>query len=127
MAPRLETGRFGSAILTYQSYDKAEKAADEEDTSVVRRWQREETYGSKIVENLTQGVARDLLCSAMLRLEAAGYCVCMHVHDEAVIEKPIGQGSLEEACRLMSIAQDWAKDLPLRADGEDHLVFYRKT
>lgn len=127
MAPRLETGRFGSAILTYQSYDKAEKAADEEDPSVVRRWQREETYGPKIVENLTQGVARDLLCSAMLRLEAAGYCVCMHVHDEAVMEIPIGQGSLEEACRLMVIAPDWAKDLPLRADGEDHLVFYRKT
>lgn len=44
-----------------------------------------------------------------------------------VIEKPTGQGSLEEACRLMAIAPDWAEDLPLRADGEDHLAFYRKT
>ena len=44
-----------------------------------------------------------------------------------VIEMPIGQGSLEEACRLMAIAPDWAERLPLRADGEDHLAFYRKT
>ena len=128
LAPRLETGRFGSTVITYQSYDKTEKAADEEEEApVTRRWQREETYGPKIVENLTQAIARDLLCAAMMNLEAAGYRICMHIHDEAVIEMPIGQGSLEEACRLMAIAPDWAEGLPLRADGEDDLSFYRKT
>ena len=128
IAPRLETGRFGSAVITYQSYDKTEKAADEEEAApVTRRWQREETYGPKIVENLTQAIARDLLCAAMMNLEAAGYRICMHIHDECVIEMPIGQGSLEEACRLMAIAPDWAEGLPLRADGEDDLSFYRKT
>ena len=128
IAPRLETGRFGSAVITYQSYDKTEKAADEEEEApVTRRWQREETYGPKIVENLTQAIARDLLCAAMMNLEAAGYRICMHIHDEAVIEMPIGQGSLEEACRLMAIAPVWAEGLPLRADGEDDLSFYRKT
>ena len=128
IAPRLETGRFGSAVITYQSYDKTEKAADEEEEApVTRRWQREETYGPKIVENLTQAIARDLLCAAMMNLEAAGYRICMHIHDEAVIEMPIGQGSLEEACRLMAIAPDWAEGLPMRADGEDDLSFYRKT
>lgn len=128
IAPRLETGRFGSTVITYQSYDKTEKAADEEEEApVTRRWQREETYGPKIVENLTQAIARDLLCAAMMNLEAAGYRICMHIHDEAVIEMPIGQGSLEEACRLMAIAPDWAEELPLRADGEDDLSFYRKT
>ena len=128
IAPRLETGRFGSAVITYQSYDKTEKAADEEEEApVTRRWQREETYGPKIVENLTQAIARDLLCAAMMNLEAAGYRICMHIHDECVIEMPIGQGSLEEACRLMAIAPDWAEGLPLRADGEDDLSFYRKT
>ena len=128
IAPRLETGRFGSAVITYQSYDKTEKAADEEEEApVTRRWQREETYGPKIVENLTQAIARDLLCAAMMNLEAAGYRICMHIHDEAVIEMPIGQGSLEDACRLMAIAPDWAEGLPLRADGEDDLSFYRKT
>ena len=128
IAPRLETGRFGSAVITYQSYDKTEKAADEEEEApVTRRWQREETYGPKIVENLTQAIARDLLCAAMMNLEAAGYRICMHIHDEAVIEMPIGQGSLEETCRLMAIAPVWAEGLPLRADGEDDLSFYRKT
>ena len=128
IAPRLETGRFGSAVITYQSYDKTEKAADEEEEApVTRRWQREETYGPKIVENLTQAIARDLLCAAMMNLEAAGYRICMHIHDECVIEMPIGQGSLEEACRLMAIAPVWAEGLPLRADGEDDLSFYRKT
>ena len=128
IAPRLETGRFGSAVITYQSYDKTEKAADEEEEApVTRRWQREETYGPKIVENLTQAIARDLLCAAMMNLEAAGYRICMHIHDEAVIEMPIGQGSLEDACRLMAIAPVWAEGLPLRADGEDDLSFYRKT
>lgn len=128
IAPRLETGRFGSAVITYQSYDKTEKAADEEEEApVTRRWQREETYGPKIVENLTQAIARDLLCAAMMNLEAAGYRICMHIHDECVIEMPIGQGSLEEACCLMAIAPDWAEWLPLRADGEDDLSFYRKT
>ena len=128
IAPRLETGCFGSAVITYQSYDKTEKAADEEEEApVTRRWQREETYGPKIVENLTQAIARDLLCAAMMNLEAAGYRICMHIHDECVIEMPIGQGSLEEACRLMAIAPDWAEGLPLRADGEDDLSFYRKT
>ena len=128
IAPRLETGRFGSTVITYQSYDKTEKAADEEEEApVTRRWQREETYGPKIVENLTQAIARDLLCAAMMNLEAAGYRICMHIHDEAVIEMPIGQGSLEEACRLMAIAPVWAEGLPLRADGEDDLSFYRKT
>ena len=128
IAPRLETGRFGSTVITYQSYDKTEKAADEEEEApVTRRWQREETYGPKIVENLTQAIARDLLCAAMMNLEAAGYRICMHIHDEAVIEMPIGQGSLEDACRLMAIAPVWAEGLPLRADGEDDLSFYRKT
>ena len=128
IAPRLGTGRFGSTVITYQSYDKTEKAADEEEEApVTRRWQREETYGPKIVENLTQAIARDLLCAAMMNLEAAGYRICMHIHDECVIEMPIGQGSLEEACRLMAIAPDWAEGLPLRADGEDDLSFYRKT
>ena len=87
----------------------------------------QETFGGKLAENATQAIARDILAHALLTLEKNGYPVVFHVHDESVIEKPIGQGSLEEACRLMAIAPDWAKDLPLRADGEDHLAFYRKT
>ena len=53
----------------------------------------------------------------MQNLEAAGYPIVFHVHDEAVMEVPDGQGSAEEACRIMAIPPDWARDLPLRADG----------
>ena len=53
------------------------------------------------------------------------YPIVFHVHDEAIMEVPVGKGSLEEACRIMAIPPDWAKDLPLRADG-DEMPYYRK-
>ncbi len=62
----------------------------------------------------------------MMQLEKAGYPIVFHVHDEAVMEVPDGFGSVEEACRIMAIQPEWAKDLPLRADG-DEMMFYMKT
>ena len=79
-----------------------------------------------MAENATQAIARDILANALMMLEAHGYPVVFHIHDEAVIEMPIGQGSLEEACRLMAIAPDWAEDLPLRADGYE-CAYYQKS
>ena len=84
-----------------------------------------ETFGGKLTENLTQSVARDLLANSMLALEKADYSIIFHVHDEVILEVPIGQGSLEEACRIMAIPPAWAADLPMRADGDD-LQYYRK-
>ena len=69
----------------------------------------QETFGGKIVENCTQSIARDLLAHAMQNLESAGYSIVFHVHDEAVMEVPIGQGSVEEACRIMAIPPDWRR------------------
>ena len=86
----------------------------------------QETFGGKLAENATQAIARDILAHALLTLEKNGYPVVFHVHDEAVIEKPTGQGSLEEACRLMAIAPDWAENLPLRADGYE-CAYYQKS
>ena len=84
-----------------------------------------ETFGGKLVENLTQAVARDILANSMLALEKAGYHIVFHVHDEVILEVPYGQGSLENACAIMGIPPTWASDLPLRADG-DELTYYRK-
>ena len=84
-----------------------------------------ETFGGKLVENLTQAVARDILANSMLALEKAGYHIVFHVHDEVILEVPYGQGSLENACAIMGIPPAWASDLPLRADG-DELTYYRK-
>ena len=59
-------------------------------------------YGGIWVENIVSGIARDILVEAMFRIEAAGYPITMHVHDELVCEVPIGFGSLEEFPDLMT-------------------------
>ena len=61
----------------------------------------------------------------MLRLRNAGYEIVMHIHDEAVLEIPIGESSVEEICAIMGEAPAWASGLPLRADGYE-CNFYRK-
>lgn len=114
-SPHFTENRFGGDAIGYYAPNAAGQMTVQE------------TFGGKLAENATQAIARDILAHALLTLEKNGYPVVFHVHDEAVIEKPTGQGSLEEACRLMATAPDWAEDLPLRADGEDHLAFYRKT
>ena len=114
LSPRFVTNRFGSRGIGYLA------------ASAGGKMELQETFGGKIAENCTQAIARDLLAHAMLNLEAAGYPIVFHVHDEAVMEVPIGQGSVEEACRVMAIPPDWARDLPLRADG-DEMAYYKKT
>lgn len=113
-SPHFTENRFGSDAIGYY-------APNATGQMVVQ-----ETFGGKLAENATQAIARDILAHALLTLEKNGYPVVFHVHDESVIEKPIGQGSLEEACRLMAIAPDWAEDLPLRADGYE-CAYYQKS
>ena len=112
-SPHFTENRFGSDAIGYYAPNAAGQMVVQE------------TFGGKLAENATQAIARDILAHALLTLEKNGYPVVFHVHDEAVIEMPTGQGSLEEACRLMAIAPDWAKDLPLRADGYE-CMYYRK-
>ncbi len=111
--PRIQTNRFGREGLTYEGVGES------------RKWMRIETYGPKLVENIVQATARDLLALTMLRLRDAGFDIVMHVHDEAVLEVPIGQSSVREACEIMGVAPDWAKGCPLRADGYE-CDFYQK-
>jgi len=113
LAPRFVDNRFGSKSLGYLG------------SGANGQLSVQETFGGKLAENITQAVARDLLAYAMLNLEAAGYLIVFHVHDEAVTEMPIGKGSVEEACAIMGKAPEWAAGLPLRADGYE-CAFYRK-
>ena len=111
--PRIQTNRFGGDGLTYEGVGEGKK------------WTRIETFGGKLTENIVQATARDLLAEAMLRLRDAGLEIVMHVHDEAVLEVPIGHSSVDEVCALMAEAPAWADGLPLRADGYE-CEFYKK-
>lgn len=112
-SPHFTGNRFGSDAIGYYAPNAAGQRVVQE------------TFGGKLAENATQAIARDILAHALLTLEKNGYPVIFHVHDEAVIEMSIGQGALEEACRLMAIAPNWAEELPLRADGYE-CPYYRK-
>lgn len=111
--PRIGTNRFGGDSITYMG------------VSASKKWERLETFGGKLVENIVQAIARDLLASAMMNVANAGYNIVFHVHDEIIAEAPDGQGSVDEMCMLMSINPDWADGIPLSADGYE-CEYYRK-
>ena len=73
-------------------------------------------YGGIWVENIVSGIARDILVEAMFRIEAAGYPIMMHVHDELVCEVPIGFGSERRIPRSDDAQPSWAPDLPIAAN-----------
>ena len=102
--PRMGINRYGSETVTYEG------------VGTQKKWLRLESYGPKFVENIVQATARDILVEAMQRLDAKGYKIVMHVHDEAVIEAP-ADTSLEDICSVMGETPAWANGLLLRADG----------
>lgn len=87
-----------------------------EDPSNTNRWARIGTYGGMLTENNTQAVCRDILASALVRLEKAGYKPVVHIHDEVVCEvESATEADRQEIERLLQINPPWAKDLPLAA------------
>ncbi len=89
------------------------------------KWSREETYGGKLTENATQAIARDILAEAMLRMENAGMDIVGSVHDEVIIEAPIGKYTVDEVCRLMSVNPEWCKNLLLSAAGYKGFYYFK--
>lgn len=104
--PEVGENQFGKPCLTYTSTN-----------AVTKKWERTDTYGGKLVENIVQGTARDILVDGMLAVEAAGYPVVLTVHDEAVAEVPKEFGSLDEYIRLLCTSSPWARGCPIRAKG----------
>ncbi|QAA31225.1 DNA polymerase [Clostridium manihotivorum] len=104
--PKIEKGQYDSDVITYEGMEQTSK-----------QWTKLETYGPKLVENIVQATARDCLAEAMFKVEEAGYPVVMHVHDELIMDVPIGFGNLEEVNKIFGEPIEWAKGLPLKADG----------
>ena len=109
--PRMGMNAFGKPGLIYEGIGESKK------------WTRLETYGPKLVENIVQGIARDLLAYGMMQLKQKGLAIVLHVHDEAVVE--VREESVAKVCQLLATKPDWAKGLPLRADGYA-CEFYKK-
>jgi DNA polymerase len=104
--PRLEPGKYDGLVVVFKD-GAGGKWAD------CRFGQG--AYGGLWTENIVQAISRDLLAAAMQRLEAAGYPVVLHVHDEVVCEVPNGFGSPEEFQRLLTAVPDWAAGFPIAA------------
>ena len=100
--PRIGENRFGGESVTYMGVGGTKK------------WERLESYGAKFVENLVQGIARDILCHAMQTLKNCA--IVGHIHDEIIIEAD-RRMSVEAVCEQMGRTPPWAKGLLLRADG----------
>src|SRR5262249_54672159 len=84
-------------------------------------------YGGTWIENAVQAVARDLFAAAMQRLEAAGYRITLHVHDEIVAEVPDDFGSAEEFLRILTESPPWADGLPIAAKVREGQRFCKIT
>lgn len=102
----LPNRKFGKPGIIYYGMNQTTK-----------KWERVDTYGGKLVENIVQAIARDCLALSMLRLDDAGFKAVFHVHDEVILDVPKGIGSVEEVGEIMGQPIDWAPGLLLRADG----------
>jgi len=127
LAARLPSGRV-------MAYPRAELPADESEhclfkyyapLKVRKGFAMSKTHAGKIVENITQAVARDVLAANLARVEDAGYQIILSVHDELITEaldiECLGGGILDWTAdglaALMATPPAWAKDLPLAAAG----------
>ena len=108
--PRIGENQFGGHCITYEGVGGTKK------------WERLDSYGPKLVENIVQAISRDVLCYAMKTLRCCS--IVMHIHDELVIEADLRM-SLSAVCEQMGRTPPWAKGLLLRADGYE-TDFYKK-
>ena len=105
---------FNKYIITYEGIDPTTKKS-----------KRLTTYGGKLVENIVQAIARDVLAQAMMNLKNHGFNIVMHVHDEIVLEVENGVSSVEEVCEIMCKENKYLKGLKLKADGFES-KYYKK-
>ena len=104
------------------TYDKEGVSYEDND----RKRTKVHLYGGKIVENIVQGIARDCLAEAMLRIDAQGYRIVGHVHDEVIVEVDADDTEAPDIIKsIFDQAPAWAPGLPLRGEGFT-TQYYRK-
>ncbi len=106
--PKIEFGKFGQEIITYDG--------DKLNTRI-------ESYGAKFVENIVQGISRDILANAMLNLKSHGNIIA-HVHDEIILECDKTK-TVDNICKIMMIAPTWMPNINLKVD-EFESTYYKK-
>lgn len=109
--PKVEKNDDGRRIITYEGVGENHK------------WARLKTYGAKLVENITQGIARDLLMYSMITMQDMN--IVGHVHDEVIVECD-NETTVEQICSLMEKTPEWADGLLLRADGYECKFYMKK-
>jgi len=111
--PKLQPNRFGRLSITYEGLGQNNK------------WCRIETYSGKLVENITQATARDLLAEAMWRIEKAGLEIVGHVHDEVILEVPEDGVTVEDVCQIMNQNPKWADGIVLNSAGYQGFYYFK--
>jgi len=106
--PKIELGKLGQEIITY------------DDNKLGKRI---ESYGAKFIENIVQGISRDILANAMINLQPCGRIVA-HVHDEVVLECN-KEETVETICEIMSIPPTWMPNINLKVEGFESM-YYKK-
>ena len=109
--PRIGENKFGGQCITYEGI------------GTTKKWERLSSYGPKLVENIVQATARDILCYAIQTLQNCS--IVMHIHDEIVIEAD-KRLPLNVVCEKMSRVPPWADGLLLGSDGYE-TSFYCKA
>lgn len=111
--PFLKENQFGKMAVHYYGVSQQSK-----------KWTVDSTYGGKLVENITQAIARDCLTETLGRIAAKGLQVVFHVHDEVIIDAPM-EVSVDEICSLMAEPILWAPGLVLRGAGFENNYYMK--
>ena len=110
--PKVERNEWGRKELTYAGREPGTRVG---------------THPGKLVENIVQAVARDLLANALVNVGNIGFEIVGHVHDEIIcLADADDTYALDRLISAMTAAPDWCQDAPIRAEGYDQADYYRK-
>jgi DNA polymerase len=114
--PKILENQYGPQLtyMTVPTPDDKKKGKVIDDVSNSAKWARVTAYGGSLMQNVAEGVCRDLLVDCMLDM---GNFVVLHVHDEIVLEVPEARGEQARAKmqEIMRTPPEWAKGFPLWA------------